>query len=119
MAAAALAETQEIEDHKSFLFINWGSGIGGAYARFLNGNWEVLPSELGHQILEVGGRECSCGQKGCLEAYCGGEFIKKYSGKMAKELDQESWGKVEEVFSVGLTNLIAILLPEKIIFQAE
>ncbi len=116
VAAATLGESLVNTDSKSFLFISWGSGIGGAFAKHVDNKYEIMSSELGHQIVEINGRECSCGQNGCLETYCGGAFIKKFSGKMAKDLDQESWEEIEEKFSLGLTNLIAILLPEKITF---
>ncbi|MDR1238459.1 MAG: ROK family protein, partial [Propionibacteriaceae bacterium] len=31
--------------------------------------------ELGHITVRPGGRDCSCGRKGCLEAYCSGTNI--------------------------------------------
>ena len=27
-------------------------------------------AELGHIVLDYGGRQCSCGRRGCFEAYC-------------------------------------------------
>lgn len=31
--------------------------------------------ELGHVVVQPGGRACACGQKGCLEAYVGGQQL--------------------------------------------
>lgn len=48
-----------------------GNGVGGGI--ILNG--EVFEggmiggSEVGHQVIRVNGRLCTCGRKGCLEAY--------------------------------------------------
>ncbi len=36
-----------------------------------------MAGELGHMTVVVGGRECRCGNHGCLEAYAGGWAIAK------------------------------------------
>ncbi len=33
--------------------------------------------EIGHMCIHINGRECSCGNRGCLEAYVGGWAIQK------------------------------------------
>ena len=48
-----------------------GTGIGGGIVcqgELVRGS-EGNAAELGHMILVQGGRQCGCGQKGCLEAY--------------------------------------------------
>lgn len=47
-----------------------GTGIGGGIVsdgELLHGSQDNA-GELGHMIIEPGGRRCSCGQRGCLEA---------------------------------------------------
>lgn len=48
-----------------------GTGIGGGLV--LNGELyegtRGMAGELGHVTVEPGGRKCSCGRRGCLEAY--------------------------------------------------
>lgn len=71
--AAALGEWrygagQGIDD---LLVVTLGTGVGSGF--IVNGKL-VLGSagnagELGHTILIPGGRDCTCGRKGCLEAY--------------------------------------------------
>jgi len=71
--AAALGEWrygagQGIND---LLVVTLGTGVGSGF--IVNGQL-VLGSagnagELGHMILVPGGRDCTCGRKGCLEAY--------------------------------------------------
>jgi glucokinase len=57
---------------KSLLGVWWGTGVGGGLV--LDGKkWEGRGSagELGHVVVKVGGARCTCGRKGCLEAYAG------------------------------------------------
>ncbi len=103
--------------NKDFLFITWGTGIGGTFVKKLNGRIYTFSSELGHQIIKEDGVIDSCGQKGCLEAYCGGKGIENlYEKSPAKLLDKE-WREVEESFAKGLLNIVAIHPVELIIFS--
>jgi glucokinase len=57
---------------KSLLGVWWGTGVGGGLV--LNGKpWEGrgAAGELGHVVVKVGGARCTCGRRGCLEAYAG------------------------------------------------
>ena len=49
-----------------------GTGLGGAV--MIDGKLHLgkkgSAGELGHVIVRAGGRRCSCGQRGCVEAYC-------------------------------------------------
>lgn len=54
-----------------------GTGVGGgavANGRLVEG-FGGYAGELGHLTIVVDGRLCSCGNLGCLEAYCGGWAI--------------------------------------------
>ncbi len=60
-----------------------GTGVGGGIitdGRLLRGHFDN-GAELGHMIVQPGGRLCGCGQKGCLEAYSSAH----YTGLRAKE----------------------------------
>lgn len=56
----------------SFVMITLGTGVGGGIIE--NGKiWEGFNgagAEIGHFVLEPGGRRCGCGKSGCFEAYC-------------------------------------------------
>ena len=57
---------------KSLLGVWWGTGVGGGIV--LGGKtWEGrgAAAELGHVVVKVGGARCTCGRRGCLEAYAG------------------------------------------------
>jgi len=56
----------------NMLAITLGTGVGaGALidGELVHGHFENA-LELGHTIVDPGGRPCSCGQHGCLERYC-------------------------------------------------
>lgn len=73
---------------KNFLYINLSSGIGATYFMKgqLFGDAGGKLTQFGHCIVCLGGKKCSCGSRGCLEAEIGElalrEEIQKYkSGK--------------------------------------
>jgi glucokinase len=58
--------------YQSVLGVFWGTGIGGGL--ILDGQqWLGRDSagEIGHTVVKLGGRRCTCGRRGCLEAYAG------------------------------------------------
>jgi glucokinase len=57
---------------KSLLGVWWGTGVGGGLV--LHGEpWEGrgAAGELGHVVVKIGGAQCTCGRRGCMEAYAG------------------------------------------------
>lgn len=60
---------------KDFIYLTMSSGIGGgiiAAGNLVRGGKALSAGELGHICIQLDGRPCSCGIKGCYEAYCGG-----------------------------------------------
>jgi glucokinase len=82
---AALGELYvgEGKNLDSFLLMTLGTGLGSGL--ILNGELCIGETgkggELGHTIVQPDGKPCSCGKKGCLEAYCSGSAMVN----MAKE----------------------------------
>ena len=71
--AAALAEAKfgAGKDYNYLLMITLGTGVGGGIVidkNLYNGNLG-MGAELGHMVIELDGKECGCGRKGCFEAY--------------------------------------------------
>ena len=57
---------------KSLLGVFWGTGVGGGL--ILDGRpWlgRGGAGEIGHMVVKIGGALCTCGRRGCLEAYAG------------------------------------------------
>jgi glucokinase len=58
--------------YKSFIGVFWGTGVGGGV--ILDGKaWlgRGAAGEIGHMVIKEGGARCTCGRRGCLEAYAG------------------------------------------------
>jgi glucokinase len=58
--------------YDSLLGVFWGTGVGGAV--ILNGRpWlgRGAAGEFGHMVIKRGGARCTCGRRGCVEAYAG------------------------------------------------
>lgn len=135
---AALAEKHygAMRDYEDAIFLGIGTGIGGA--AFLKG--EMLEPkrfsgfEFGHMVINKGGRQCSCGKRGCFETYAS---IRAFRNKIAEvlDIDNDFSGqylreqlldfnnqKIEEVveqfiedLSIGICNLIDIFEPEIVV----
>ena len=54
--------------------VSGGSLLGGRMGQAGN---------IGHVVVEPGGRQCGCGATGCLDAYCGGAVIERDTGRSA------------------------------------
>ena len=60
------------EGASSLVAITIGTGVGGGIV-FDGVLWEGMngfAAEMGHVIIDAHGRQCGCGKRGCLEAYC-------------------------------------------------
>ena len=56
---------------KDLVLLTIGNGIGGGIildGKLFEGGM-IGGAEIGHQVIRVNGRRCTCGRKGCLEAY--------------------------------------------------
>ena len=78
-------------DCSDVIFITVGTGIGGAIV--INGElysgYKNRGGELGHLTIQHDGIECSCGGRGCLEAYAStSALIKQYADKTGKDVKE-------------------------------
>lgn len=82
------------DSKKNIAYLSLENGIGGAV--FGNGSPYYgdnhRSGEFGHICVEPGGLKCSCGRRGCLEAYCSARRI------------STDMGITEEEFAQGLKN---------------
>jgi len=71
----------------SAVAITLGTGIGGGVIinkRILHG-FNFAGGELGHTVIEVDGRECTCGRRGCWEAYASATGLINLTKESMKE----------------------------------
>lgn len=76
------------KSYDNFVMLTLGTGVGGCVYNEKTGILTGTHSrggELGHVIVEPGGRECQCGQRGCVENYVSGTaltlFYEELTGK--------------------------------------
>lgn len=89
---------------KDFIMITLGTGVGGGIV--VNGQlysgFNFAGGELGHMVIVHDGVQCSCGRKGCWEAYSSATaIIRMTKEKMQECKDSAMWaycdGKLENV----------------------
>ena len=77
---------------KNFMVITLGTGVGSGIV--VNGQMvygsDGFAGELGHMIVRPHGRQCGCGRKGCLEAYCSATGVARSAREFLKESDESS-----------------------------
>lgn len=129
---------------KSAVVITLGTGVGAGIV--LNGKIfsgsNFAGGEIGHTVIVVDGYECTCGRKGCFEAYCSatgltrmtreaseahpkskikqlveadGRFSARTAFNAAKLLDETGIEVVERYIkhlACGITNTINIFQPD-------
>ena len=87
--AAALAEAKAGAGKgcSDLVMITLGTGVGGGVViggRLFSG-FNYTGAELGHTVIEFGGKPCSCGRKGCFEAYCSATGLKNMTAEKLQE----------------------------------
>lgn len=79
---------------QSFLMVTLGTGVGGGIiqdGRILRGV-NYAAGELGHMTIRYNGIPCSCGRRGCLEAYASAEaLIARAKRAMEKQKKSLLW----------------------------
>jgi predicted NBD/HSP70 family sugar kinase len=142
--AMALAESMfgagRDVDSMAVLLVGTGVGAGIIEGGALYRGAMNSAGELGHTILEMGGRLCRCGNKGCLESYVGAPgIIARYSERIQPGDPKLSGDQKEMVrtiiraaqagnataqtvlddtlnyLALGIGNLINLVNPQKIV----
>ena len=77
MAAIAEAKFGAGKQYPNFLFVIWGTGVGGGI--ILNGSIYRGPfggaGEIGHVCIDYDGLQCNAAHRGCVEAYVGQRYL--------------------------------------------
>ena len=72
--------------YDSLLGVFWGTGVGGGL--ILDGKaWtgRGAAGEIGHVVVEVDGARCTCGRRGCMEAYAGRASMEAHVGRLVEK----------------------------------
>lgn len=137
---AALAEKKygALKDYDDCIFVNIGTGLGGA--AFMGGKLlepkRYSGFEFGHMTLVKDGIQCTCGKKGCFERYCSikslknritktlningtdisGQYLREYIMVKYHDEVQADINDFIDYLRIGICNLIDIFEPEIICF---
>lgn len=153
VAVANNADVRALGEHayglakgmRDFVVVTMGTGLGSSI--FSNGmihkGTDGFAGEIGHTCIVNNGRQCTCGNKGCLEAYVAARGIVATAKEMlgqsevqslmrgvenltpkliaefceqGDELAIEVYRKTGELLGMGLANYATVVDPEAIIF---
>lgn len=94
VAALGEATFGAAKEFSDVIMLTLGTGVGGGIVlgnKLYEGN-ESKGAELGHAVLVLGGEECTCGRKGCIEAYCSASaLIRDTKRAMLRDTDSKMW----------------------------
>lgn len=133
LAAAGYYKLEE--DTLAFYYLDKGVGAGitSSY-ELIKGNLGTA-GEIGHISIDYNGKDCSCGNKGCLELYCSTlsaihEINERYrtnfndidcffSQAQNEPYFNETINRLAEYISIGALNIINAYNPSIIVFGGE
>ena len=89
--AAALGEALvgSAKGASNSVMITLGTGVGGGViidGKIFSGGVNCAGAELGHTVIVAGGRQCSCGRRGCWEAYSSASALTAMTREKMHEL---------------------------------
>lgn len=122
----------------NLIYLHGDVGVGGgiiAHGRLLGGD-EGYGGEIGHMIVNPGGRPCACGSKGCLEAEVGERTLLRHAGReevpgqagrdavrdIVAAADagdiaaREALQRVGKWLGLGVANLVNVFNPGMVVF---
>jgi glucokinase len=111
--ALALAEgwCGAARGERDFIAMVVSTGVGGGIVldgRLLEGA-AGNAGHIGHVIVEPGGRLCSCGARGCLEAEASGTAIAARSGRPAAEAPVEERARAGLLVGRAVASVVSLL----------
>ena len=109
VAAVAESKFGAGKDHPNFLFIIWGTGVGGGI--IMDGKIYQGPhggaGEVGHISIKYDGLQCNCGTKGCVEAYIGQKYL---SNRTIEKLKTNPSSKILELVGGDISKVEPIFI---------
>lgn len=118
------------QNHENILYISAGIGIGVGIIvnRQLYKGINGFSGEMGHMIIDMNGKRCNCGSRGCWEAYASEQALLEMSDpsieslevllELAKNGDEKAKHLFEEIgnyLGLGINNIINTFNPEQVI----
>ena len=88
---------------KSMIMITLGTGVGSGIVddgHLITGAYEK-GAEIGHMVITLNGEKCTCGRRGCFEAYASATALINQTKKAMKDNpDSKMWEKAKKLSDV-------------------
>ncbi|WP_080872656.1 ROK family transcriptional regulator [Oceanobacillus timonensis] len=125
-------------DLDSMVAVNIGRGVGSGMVvngKLYHGDQDIA-GEIGHMTIDIHGKVCECGNRGCFQTFVSGEGVAERARKKVQDIDVSDTLTGKKVFElaqtgndtyidilketgtiigIGLTNLIHLFNPSKIV----
>ncbi|WP_090834716.1 ROK family transcriptional regulator [Paenibacillus sophorae] len=115
--AAGFAELWNTETVKNAVYLSLSNSVGGSILldnQLYSGD-NQRSSEFGHMTIELNGRTCYCGKRGCLDAYCSAFVLSNSADgslpeffnllKKGGKKQEEIWKEYLSYLAVAINNL--------------
>ena len=122
--AMAMAEARygDGRESGSLLYLLLGKGIGAGFAKTGAGG-RCGAVEIGHIVVEPGGRPCLCGGQGCLERFFSEEPLRQLSGYAANDhsdmidaaMRSADWPATYQYLLQALSTAVTLIAPQRIV----
>ena len=80
--------------YSSLILVTLGTGVGGGIiidGKLFEGN-KSAGAEIGHSVIRMGGEKCTCGRRGCFEAYASATaLIRQTKRAMERHPESKMW----------------------------
>ena len=100
-SSAALGEARfgSGKNYHNIVMITLGTGVGGGIIidNKLYDGLGGTGAQLGHSVIRYHGRKCSCGRRGCLEAYASATALINQANLLKKKYPESGLNIVEEI----------------------
>jgi glucokinase len=111
--AAAIAESKfgAGKAYPNFLFVIWGTGVGGGIImdhKIFRGPTGGA-GEIGHVSIDYTGPQCNCGNVGCVEAYVGQRYL---SQRTAQRLQAHPDSKILQLVGGDISKLEPVYISQ-------
>jgi glucokinase len=105
--------------HSNLAYVTVSTGIGAGLiinGKIYRGHGE-LAGEMGHIVIDPAGPKDELGNRGTLERFCSGYWLRKDYGKSAQELlqDDDFLFQYSTRLAAGLSTLVRLINPELLV----
>lgn len=118
------------QDYQNIIYISAGIGIGVGIIlnKELYQGKNGFSGEMGHMIIDINGKPCNCGSRGCWEAYASEQALLEKAGENSNSLEnliqlanradinaQSLFTEIGAYLGYGINNIINTFNPDQVI----